>query len=86
MSIPKDMQVTGDWLADALKEEADKKELPPDLLTVAQMAERSGMAIATIRRKCQMGYLTAYRVGGQWIIPADQVPRDRRRHGGSHNG
>ena len=86
MSIPKDMQVTGDWLAEAVAGKQPQRELPPDLLTVAQMAERSGMAIATIRRKCQTGHLLAYRVGGQWLIPADQIPRDRRRHGGSHNG
>ena len=86
MGIPKDMQVTGDWLAEAVQEKQETKELPPELMTVAQMAERSGMAIATIRRKCQNGHLKAYRVGGQWLIPAEQIPRDRRRHGGSHNG
>lgn len=45
-----------------------------DILTVADLAERYGVAKVTARRWCRLGYIEGARlVTGAWIIPKDSL-------------
>lgn len=48
-----------------------------DVLTVEEVAERTGVSVATVRRRAQSGSLRAEKVGRQWLIRADGVTRRR---------
>lgn len=52
-----------------------------ELLTVEEVAEILGCSVATVRRMCATGEVSAVKSGRQWLIPADRLPpiRGRRR-------
>jgi excisionase family DNA binding protein len=48
-----------------------------DLLTVEEVAERTGLSVATVRRRAAQGSMAAEKVGRQWLIRASRVPKGR---------
>lgn len=49
------------------------------VLTVEEAADRLGVSVETIRRRCRDGSLNAEQVGGQWLIDETTLPRSVRR-------
>ena len=43
--------------------------VPPDLLTVEQMADALGLAQNTVRSLCRSGELPAVHIGRRWYVP-----------------
>lgn len=43
--------------------------VPPDLLTVEQMADILGLAQNTVRSLCRSGELPAVHIGRRWYVP-----------------
>jgi len=52
------------------------------LLTLAQAAERLGMAAGTLRHQAGAGRLQASRYGTVWLVTEDEVERYRREQQG----
>lgn len=50
-----------------------------ELLTVDEAAERLGVSVATVRRRCASGDLTARKVGKSWLIEGAALPPARAR-------
>lgn len=46
----------------------------PELLTVDEVADRLGLSVATIRRRCISGDIPARKVGKSWLIEAAGLP------------
>jgi excisionase family DNA binding protein len=52
-----------------------------ELLTVEEVAERLGVSVATVRRRCATGALPARKAGRSWLIHGSSLPaRAPRRH------
>jgi hypothetical protein len=51
-----------------------------ELLTVEEVSERTGLSIATVRRRASGGsFAGARKVGRQWLVPRNAVPSGTRR-------
>jgi excisionase family DNA binding protein len=65
---------------DALVEVARENALPPlDLLTSTEAGELIGVSGQTIKNWVRQGHLQAYRIGGRFMIPKDEVADYVRR-------
>lgn len=49
------------------------------VLTVEEVANRLGVSVATIRRRCGSGGIAAEKVGGTWLVYEAELPRGRQR-------
>lgn len=50
-----------------------------EFLTVEEVADRLGMSVATVRRRCAAGEFEARKAGRSWLIPAATLPKGRVR-------
>lgn len=51
----------------------------PNLLTVEEAAERLGVSVATVRRRCADGEISARKSGRNWLIDEASLPARRAR-------
>lgn len=50
-----------------------------EYISVEQYAKKHGKAVSLVRNYCQCGRINAIKIGGRWVIPADEpYPRDKR--------
>jgi excisionase family DNA binding protein len=53
--------------------------LSDQVITVEEAAERLGVSVETVRRRCRAGTLVAEQVGGQWLIDETTLPKAIRQ-------
>jgi excisionase family DNA binding protein len=65
--------------------DSDGPPEPPDMLTIAQVAQRLGLSDETVRRHARSGTLPFDKIGGTWLMPRERLIRGIRRGFWNHD-